>query len=130
MSEGRAASHTLLHTSVSKVTVPLATGLRNQHVVAAEPEETLLKVVGAANAAAVKLHRGTQQVRRSGSELLLSHRESERHRAHDGVPRGGKDFGAVVTVVATLQLAREIVSGQLHQNTAQVRSAGGSVLVV
>lgn len=74
MSEGHAATHTLLHTSVSKVTVPLATGLRNQLVVA-EPEETLLKVLGAANTAAVKLHRGTQrEVRRSGSELLPSHR--------------------------------------------------------
>lgn len=74
VSEGHAAAHTLLHTSVSKVTVPLATGLRNQLVVVAEPEETLLKVLGAANAAAVKLHRGTEQVRRSGSELLPSHR--------------------------------------------------------
>lgn len=62
MSEGHAAAHTLLNTSVSKVTVPLATGLRNQLVVVAEPEETLLKVLGAVNAAAVKLHRGTQKV--------------------------------------------------------------------
>lgn len=52
-------------------------------------------------------------------------RQSERHRAHDGVPGGGEDLGAVVTVVASLQLAGEIVSGQLNQNTAQVRSAGG-----
>lgn len=75
VSEGHVAAHTLLHTDVSKVTVPLATGLRNQLVVVEEPEETLLKVLGAANAAAVKLHRGTQQgVRRFGSELLPSHR--------------------------------------------------------
>lgn len=58
------------------------------------------------------------------------HRKSERHRAHDGVPGGGKDFGAVVAVVATLQLAGEIVPGQLKPNTAQGRSAGGSVLMV
>lgn len=75
VSEGHVAAHTLLHPDVSKVTVPLATGLRNQLVVVEEPEETLLKVLGAANAAAVKLHRGTQQgVRRFGSELLPSHR--------------------------------------------------------
>lgn len=55
MSEGHVAAHTLLHTDVSKVTVPLATGLRNQLIVVEEPEETLLKVLGAANAAAVKL---------------------------------------------------------------------------
>lgn len=69
VSEGHVAAHTLLHTHVSKVTVPLATGLRKHLIVVEEPEETLLKVLGAAHAAAVKLDRGTQQgVRRFGSE--------------------------------------------------------------
>lgn len=61
MSESLAAAHTQLHIDVSEVTVPLATGLRNQLIVVEEPEETLLEVLGAAGAAAVKLDRGEKQ---------------------------------------------------------------------
>lgn len=69
--EGHVAAHAQLHTHVSKVTVPLATGLRNQLVVVEELEETVLEVLGAADAAAVKL--ATQQeVRRFEAELLKS----------------------------------------------------------
>lgn len=60
MSEGHVATHTLLHADVSEVTVPLATGLRHRHVMVEEPEEALLKVLGATDAAAVELHRGAQ----------------------------------------------------------------------
>lgn len=75
--EGHVAAYAQIHTHVSKVTVPLATGLRNQLVVVEEPEETVLEVLGAADAAAVKL--ATQQeVRRFGAELL---------RAEGGSPR-------------------------------------------
>ena len=57
VSEGHAAAHTLLQPHVSKVTAPLAAGLGDQLSGAEEPEETLLKVVGAADATAVELFR-------------------------------------------------------------------------
>ncbi len=65
VSEGHAAAHTLLQTDISRVTVSLATGLRDQLVGAEEPEETLLKVLRAADAAAVELygeHGGRKQI--------------------------------------------------------------------
>lgn len=57
--EGHATAHTLLHTDVSKVTVPLATGLRDQLIGAEQPEEALLEVLGATYAAAVELYTET-----------------------------------------------------------------------
>lgn len=61
MSEGHAAAHTLLHAASSKVTVPLATGLRDHLTGAEEPEETLLEVLGAADATAVELYTETRR---------------------------------------------------------------------
>lgn len=63
MSEGHAAAHALLHADVSKVTAPLATGLRDQLTGAEQPEEALLEVLGAAHATAVELCRETQRGR-------------------------------------------------------------------
>lgn len=59
VSEDHAAAHTLLHTDVSGVTVPLATGLGDHLTGAEEPEEALLKVLGATYTTAVELYRDT-----------------------------------------------------------------------
>ena len=37
--------------------------------------------------------------------------KSMAHRGHDGVPGGCKDVGVVVTLVVTLELPAEILSG-------------------
>lgn len=63
--EGHAAAHTLLHADVSRVIVPLATGLRDQFIGAEEPEEALLEVLGATYAAAVELYTETWRERNS-----------------------------------------------------------------
>lgn len=118
--ESRVAAHTLLHADVSKVAVPLATGLWNQLVVVEQPEETLLKVLRAANAAAAKLHRGTQQGSEGWPAPGGPQSHAPPHRAHDGVPGGGEDLGAVVATVVTLQLAAEIISGQLEVSRGSV----------
>lgn len=59
VSEGHAAAHTLLYTHVSRVTVPLATGLRDHLIGAEEPEEALLKVLRATYTTAIELYRNT-----------------------------------------------------------------------
>lgn len=131
MSEGHAAAHTLLHTDVSKVTVPLATGLRDQLIGAEKPEEALLEVLGATYATAVELYAETGAGNstlwdlevdgwyccRTG--LIIRWEKAKRgligksmpHRGHDGVPCGRKDVGAVVTLIVTFQLPAEILSG-------------------
>lgn len=68
VSEGHAAAHTLLHAGVSKVTVPLATGLGDQLTGAEEPEEALLEVLGAADAATVELQ--TNKTGQNGTERV------------------------------------------------------------
>lgn len=65
VSKGDAAAHTLLHADVlqvSRVTVPLATGLGDHLIRVEKPEEALLEVLGATYATAVELH--TRKTRR------------------------------------------------------------------
>lgn len=69
MSVDHAAAHTLLHADVSRVTVPLATGLRDHLTGAEEPEEALLKVLRATHTTAVELRH-----MKGGNSTLLSHR--------------------------------------------------------
>lgn len=124
MSEGHAAAHTLLHPHVSRVTARLATGLGDQLAGVEEPEEALLEVLGAAHATAVKLWRRAQgstpwRSRAHRTELAV---QPKPHRGHDGVPRGREDVRVVVTMVVTLQLPAEILSGQLDGDTDAARS--------
>lgn len=117
VSEGRAAAHALLHTHVSGVTVPLATGLGHHLAGAEEPEEALLEVFRAAHAAAVELHDKQEEsvcvTRRRRRRRNMKSSELRPHRGHDGVPRGAKDVGVVAaaSVVVTLQLPAEVFSG-------------------
>lgn len=70
VSEGHAAAHTLLYTHVSRVTVPLATGLRDHLIGAEEPEEALLEVLWATYTAAIELYRETQWEGRADGILV------------------------------------------------------------
>lgn len=66
VSEGHAAANALLHADITKVTAPLATGLRDRLTGAEEPEEAFLEVLGATHATAVELYGETQRGRTAG----------------------------------------------------------------